>query len=119
MFVKPNDLLETWDLGLDLFIKNIIQRDRIQGVLITVILNQVRYEREGYPVNQAAIQSCVDVLLRLRIDGDTIYKRELEPVLLEQTITFYQEEGKTLVQSSDASNFLMKVSWLFIPFGRG
>ena len=119
VFVKPNDLLETWDLGLDLFIKNIIQRDRIQGVLITVILNQVRYEREGYPVNQAAIQSCVDVLLRLRIDGDTIYKRELEPVLLEQTITFYQEEGKTLVQSSDASNFLMKVSWLFIPFGRG
>jgi len=109
MFVKPNDLLETWDLGLDLFIKNIIQRDRIQVVLITVILNQVRYEREGYPVDQAAIQSCVDVLLRLRIDGDTIYKRELEPALLEQTTTFYQEEGKTLVRSCDVSDFLMKV----------
>jgi len=110
--------METWDLGLDLFIKNIIQRDQIQVVLITVILNQVRYEREGYPVNQAAIQSCVDVLLRLRIDGDTIYKRELEPVLLEQTAVFYQEEGKTLVQSCDVSDFLMKVGWLFIPFGR-
>ena len=85
MFVKPNGLLETWDLGLDLFIKNIIKRDRIQGVLITAILNQVRYEREGFPVNQAAVQSCIDVFLRLRIDDITVYKRELEPVLLEQT----------------------------------
>ncbi|KAJ3573649.1 hypothetical protein NP233_g2313 [Leucocoprinus birnbaumii] len=113
VFVKPNGLLETWDLGLDLFIKNIIKRDRIQGVLITAILNQVRYEREGFPVNQAAVQSCIDVFLRLRIDDITVYKRELEPVLLEQTKAFYQAEGKTLVQSCDAPQFLKKVERRF------
>lgn len=113
VYVRQQSLLETWDLGLDLFIKNIIQRDRIQGVLITAILNQIRYEREGYTVNQAAVQSCVDVFLRLRIDGVTIYKRELEPVLLEQTTSFYQEEGKTLVQSCDAPQFLKKVERRF------
>jgi cullin 3 len=109
VFVEPANLLDTWDLGLDLFIKHIIQRDRIQGVLITAILNQVRYEREGFPVNTAAVQSCVDVFLRLRIDGVTVYKREIEPILLEQTKAYYQEEGRNLVQSCDAPHFLNKV----------
>ncbi|KXN89109.1 Cullin-3 [Leucoagaricus sp. SymC.cos] len=113
VYVKPNNLPETWDLGLELFIRHIIQRDRIQNVLIAAILNQVRYEREGLVVNQAAVQSCVDVFLRLRINDVTLYKRELEPILLEHTMAFYQEEGKTLAQTCDAPQFLQKVERRF------
>jgi cullin 3 len=46
------------------------------------------------------------------MDGMTLYKRDIEPILLEQTTIFYQEEGRTLVQSCDVPQFLKKVSYI-------
>lgn len=62
-------------------------------------------------VNRSAIQGCVDVFLRLRDEsGTTIFNRDIEPAFLEQSMVFYKEEGKKLVQSCDAPEFLSKVS---------
>jgi cullin 3 len=61
-------------------------------------------------VNRSAIQGCVDVFLRLRDgSGTTIFNRDVEPAFLEQSMVFYKEEGKKMVQSCDAPEFLQKV----------
>lgn len=82
--------------------------------MVTAILDQVRHERAGHTVNRSAIQGCVDVFLRLRVDniGTTVYKRDVEPAFLEQSKIFYEEEGRMLVQTCDAPEFLERVSQL-------
>ncbi|KAF9444819.1 Cullin-domain-containing protein [Macrolepiota fuliginosa MF-IS2] len=114
VYVKPANVPETAELGHDLFLDRII-RDPIRGHLVSTILDQIRYEREGYMVNRSAIQGCVDVLLRLHIDslGTTVYRRDVEPAFLDQSTIFYQTEGKNLVQTCDAPEFLERVEYRF------
>ncbi len=58
------------------------------------------------------MKGCVDVLLSLEVDrdGTTVYKRDLEPVFLQESQEFYEREGERLVNSCDAPEFLRRVS---------
>ncbi|XP_006459375.1 hypothetical protein AGABI2DRAFT_218523 [Agaricus bisporus var. bisporus H97] len=113
IYVEKAKAKKTWELGLQLFIERII-RAPIQNHLVTAVLDQVRYEREGLMVNRSAIQGCVDVFLRLRDEsGTTIFHRDVEPAFLEQSMVFYEAEGKKLVQSCDAPEFLRKAEQRF------
>lgn len=100
---------EIWDAGLNLFLKHII-RPPIKDHLVTAILTQIQFERDGYVVNRSAIKGCVDVFLTLEdANGITVYKRDLEPALLKESQTFYEAEGSKLLQSCDAPEFLRRV----------
>ena len=95
-------------MGLTLFNKHII-KPPINDHIVTAILNQVGHERNGYGINRSAVNGCVEVLLHLKFHDITVYKRDLEPKLLQESEVFYEKEGQDLVNSCDAPEFLWRV----------
>ncbi|KAJ7475820.1 Cullin-domain-containing protein [Mycena latifolia] len=113
VYAKSADVPEIWDVGLNLFLTHII-RPPIKDHLVTAILTQIQFERDGYVVNRSAIKGCVDVFLTLEdANGLTVYKRDLEPALLRESQTFYESEGLKLLQSCDAPEYLRRVESRF------
>lgn len=113
VYAKSAEVPEIWDAGLNLFLKHII-RSPIKEHLVTAILNQIQFERDGYVVNRSAIKGCVDVFITLEdVNGLTVYKRDLEPSLLRESRAFYEAEGLKLLQSCDAPEYLRRVCLLF------
>ncbi|OJA13390.1 hypothetical protein AZE42_07598 [Rhizopogon vesiculosus] len=110
VYTKANDVPEIWDAGLDLFLKHII-RPPIQDHIISAVLSLIRIERDGYVISRSAVKECVDVLLRLSIEHDskTVYKRDLEPAVLKASEIFYSAEGKHLLETCDAPEYLRRV----------
>jgi len=95
-------------MRLTLFYKHII-KSPIKDHIVTAILNQVGHERDGNGINRSAVKGCVEVLLCLKYDDVTVYKRDLEPKLLQESEVFYEKEGQKLVNSCDAPEFLRRV----------
>ncbi|KAJ6513268.1 Cullin-domain-containing protein [Mycena sanguinolenta] len=109
VYAKSAELPEIWDAGLNLFLEHIICPP-IKQHLVTAILNQIQFERDGYVVNRSAIKGCVDVFLTLEdANGLNVYRRDLEPALLRESNTFYEAEGLKLLQSCDAPEYLSRV----------
>ncbi|KAK7033117.1 CULLIN-2 domain-containing protein [Favolaschia claudopus] len=113
VYAKSADVPEIWDAGLNLFLSHII-RTPIKEHLVTAILNQIQFERDGYVVNRSAIRGCVDVFLTLEdSNGLPVYKRDLEPSLLRESQTFYELEGVKLLECCDAPEYLRRVESRF------
>ncbi|KAF7312292.1 CULLIN-2 domain-containing protein [Mycena indigotica] len=110
VYTKSAQVPEIWDAGLSLFLKHII-RPPIQDQIVAGVLSQIHSERDGYVVNRSGIKGCVDVLLTLQVQAGTktVYQRDLEPLLLKESEVFYKAEGKRLLESCDASEYLRKV----------
>ncbi|KAF9003928.1 Cullin [Cyathus striatus] len=115
VYTKSANVPGTWEKGLELFLKHII-RPPIKDHLITAILNQVQFERDGHVINRSAVKGCVDVMLTLEVDnfGTSVYKRDFEPSFLRESEHFYKSEGERLLNSCDASEFLQQVEKRFI-----
>lgn len=111
VYTKTADVPETWSKGLELFLKHII-KSPIKEHLITAILKQVKYERDGYVINRSAVKGCVDVFLSLDVDPDgstTVYKLDFEPLFLKESENFYKAEADYLLTTCDASEYLLRV----------
>lgn len=110
VYTKAHNVPETWDAGVELFLE-CIMRPPILSHLITGILDQIQFERDGHAINRSAVKGCVDVLLGLN-SGDgkqTLYKHDLEKPFLEASGKFYEIEGIRLVESCTAPEFLTQV----------
>lgn len=114
VYTKANDVPEIWDAGLDLFLKHII-RPPIQDHITSAVLSLIQIERDGYVISRSAVKECVGVLLQLSVDHDakTVYKRDLEPAVLIASETFYSAEGKRLLETCDAPEYLRRVEARF------
>lgn len=90
--------------------KHII-RPPIQDHVTSAILSLIQIERDGYVISRSVVKECVDVLLHLSVDHDakTVYKRDLEPAVLTASETFYSAEGKRLLETCDAPEYLRRV----------
>lgn len=110
VYTKANDVPEIWDAGLDLFLKHII-RPPVQDHVTSAVLSLIQIERNGYVISRSVVKECVDVLLQLSVDHDakTVYKRDLEPAVLTASETFYSAEGKRLLETCDAPEYLRRV----------
>ncbi|KAH6913074.1 ubiquitin ligase SCF complex subunit Cullin, partial [Coprinopsis sp. MPI-PUGE-AT-0042] len=112
IYTKANNVPETWEKGLELFLKHII-RSPIKDHLVTAILNQIEFERDGHGINRSAVKGCVDVFLWLETPQSTVYKQELEPVFLKESERFYKQESKTLLETCGAPEYLKRVQARF------
>lgn len=103
-------------MGLSMFVQ-LIFRPPIKEHLIAAILNQIEYERDGYDINRSAVKGCVDVFITLHnvAGGPTIYKEDLEPVVLRESRSFYEATGQKLLSTCDAPEYLRRVC---LPSGR-
>lgn len=102
-----------WDAGLQLFIDRIIRSPlhAIRHHLLATVLRLIRLERDGYPVNRSSVKGCVDVYRQLIDQGGntTVFKKELEPSILQESNTYYKNEGETLLETCDAPEYLRRV----------
>lgn len=107
---KAANVPEVIPAGQNLFLKHII-RPPIKDHIISAILGLLRIERDGYVINRSAATGCVDVLLQLSNKNDTlsVYKEDLEPVILKETEGYYRAEGDRLLETCDASECLRRV----------
>ncbi|ETW83078.1 hypothetical protein HETIRDRAFT_474227 [Heterobasidion irregulare TC 32-1] len=114
-YAQSNKLPEVLDLGHRLFLKHII-RPPIKEHVFSAILSILRIEREGYVINRSAATGCVRVLLQLSgaSDGTTVYKQDLEPMILKESEEFYKMEGQKLLETCDASEYLRRVDTRFV-----
>lgn len=97
-------------MGLNLFLKHII-RPPIKDQLVSAILRQIHYDRDGYAISPATIKGCVAIFLSLDVDisGNAVYKVDLEPAIISDSEAYYEAEGKRLLTSCDASEYLRRV----------
>lgn len=112
MYTPEAQVPDILKAGLILFQKEILNAQApIHTHLKSAILTQIRIEREGQGINRSAVKECVDVCLKLSVDigGDSVYKRDIEPLVLKETEAFYTEEGSSLSASSSAGDYLTKV----------
>ncbi|KAJ7650303.1 Cullin-domain-containing protein [Roridomyces roridus] len=113
VYAKAADVPVIWDAGLNLFLKHII-RPPIKDHLVAAILKQIQVERDGYVVNKSAIKGCVDVFITLEdANGLSVYKRDVEPAVLRESQTFYDLEGRQLLQTCDAPEYLRRAEARF------
>lgn len=114
VYTKAAEVPETWETGLTLFLEHIF-RPPIKEHVITAILTQVEFEREGYTINRSAVKGCADIFLTLQTSAGspTVYKEDLEPIILKRSRSFYEVEGKRLLASCDAPEYLRRVESAF------
>ncbi|KAL9101665.1 MAG: hypothetical protein Q9163_003104 [Psora crenata] len=82
----------------------------IAHILNTVILDQIRMEREGDIIDRALLKSCVYMLEDLYETEDEdesakLYLTSFEPEFLSASKDFYQKEGASLLLDADAGTF--------------
>ena len=78
-------------------------------VLNSVILDQIRMEREGDFIDTTLIRSCVYMLEGLYGTGEEeatkLYLTSFEPTYLAASETFYASEGASILAEADAGTF--------------
>lgn len=81
----------------------------IAMVLNSVILDQIRMEREGDFIDTTLIRSCVYMLEGLYETGEEeatkLYLTSFEPTYLAASETFYASEGASILAEADAGTF--------------
>lgn len=116
MHTKSAQVPTTNEMGLELFLSQIM-KNPIKDHIVTAILNQIRHERDGNVINRSVVKECVDVFQSLQYENTptaTIYKRDLEPPLLEASKVFYLKEGQELANSYNTPDFLRLVCVYFL-----
>ena len=83
---------------------------KIIEILFSVMLDQIRMEREGDVIDKTLIRSCSYMLEGLYETEDEnedakLYLTEFEPAFLSATRDFYRAEGASLLQEADAGAF--------------
>ncbi|KAH7913225.1 Cullin [Hygrophoropsis aurantiaca] len=114
VYTKANQVPEIYDAGLEIFLQHIICAP-IRDHVVSAILGLIQIERDGYVINRSSVKECVDVFLQLNVDNDdkTVYKRDLEPAVLQASEIFYSAEGQRLLESCDAPEYLQRVEARF------
>ncbi|KAF1816164.1 cullin-3 [Eremomyces bilateralis CBS 781.70] len=79
-------------------------------VLSTIILDQVRMERDGDTINKHFIRSCVHMMESLNesnTDGQEtrLYVTRFQPRFLKASTEFYREESERLIRENDAGTY--------------
>jgi cullin 3 len=80
-------------------------------ILNSVLLDQIRMERDGDVINKGLIKSCAFMLEGLyesdeENGADKLYVTTFEPEFLRDSREFYRRECNNLLQDSDASSWL-------------
>ncbi|KAF9519697.1 hypothetical protein BS47DRAFT_1370678 [Hydnum rufescens UP504] len=89
VYIQTQRVPPIWDAGLQL----------IFGVQFCDL---IRLERDGYPVNKSAIKGCIDG------GSITVFRTELEPGILEESDSYYKNEGDFLLETCDAPEYLRR-----------
>lgn len=114
-FKKPSILSASMGQFRDVVLRKAIQvgpgqKVTLSEILNTVILDQIRMDREGDIIDRQLLRSCIYMLEGLyeKEDEDEstkLYLTSFEPHFLRASREFYRHEGAALLQEADAGSF--------------
>ncbi|CAZ83191.1 unnamed protein product [Tuber melanosporum] len=86
----------------------------IGNALNSVIMDQIKMERDGDIINRATIRACVYMLEGLyeteeELEDQKVYLTSFEKNFILASEVFYQKEGEQLLRDCDAATYLRKV----------
>lgn len=103
-----------YEAGIDLYLKQMI-RPPVNSYIVDAILDLIRIDRQGYAINRSTLRNCTDVLTTLQYATEkgpiSVYRKEVEPAILSESMRFYQLEGERLLATCNASDYLRRVSY--------
>eukprot|EP01062_Namystynia_karyoxenos_P060134 TRINITY_DN51620_c0_g1_i1.p1 TRINITY_DN51620_c0_g1~~TRINITY_DN51620_c0_g1_i1.p1 ORF type:complete len:790 (+),score=272.27 TRINITY_DN51620_c0_g1_i1:123-2492(+) len=85
-----------WDQGLELFATHLRRRDAVLNALLSSLLDTIRLERTGNAIDRALLAKLVRMLCDLGM-----YKQCFEEKFIAATRSFYDEEGRSVVQGAE------------------
>lgn len=119
VYSKETHMPLIYDAGLTIFRDAVIRSSSVPvgEHVYEVIISEVQKEREGEIIDRLAIKQVVNLLQSLpesRIDGESIYVTDFEPLLEQATEKFYNNSASQLLQeNNDASVYIKKAqTWL-------
>ncbi|KRZ61961.1 Cullin-4A, partial [Trichinella nativa] len=98
-------MMSIWEMGLTIFRSCAIMRSSIQTKLVDSLLFLIHQERSGEDVDHLLIRNLLHMFATLNI-----YREILEVRLLEETKTFYLEEGMRRIEVDDVPHYLAYVT---------
>ncbi|KAG5519550.1 hypothetical protein PMAC_001705 [Pneumocystis sp. 'macacae'] len=112
VYIKQANKLKIYDICVILFRDYVIKYEKIPfgNYAIMIILDQIRFERQGNKINNSQIKSCVNIFTSLpdkANENKTVFESDLEVYILLETREFYIKESKRLLGLLDASQYLI------------
>ncbi|KAA1116411.1 hypothetical protein PGT21_013123 [Puccinia graminis f. sp. tritici] len=103
ILARSHEMLPIWELGLDLFRKNVIGRpwNPISLSLSVVICQQVTLERSGQTIPVGLLQSLTQLVFTAF--GTTGFTNLISTSLQKATESFYTQEGMRLIQDVESN----------------
>ncbi|EGC36121.1 hypothetical protein DICPUDRAFT_151475 [Dictyostelium purpureum] len=108
-YVKQNNLLSVFDLGLCLFRDNVAHCPSIKDRLLNTLLSMVQKEREGEIIDRILIKNIVEMLIDLGVNSKGVYIEDFEKPLLLKTSSHYQAQSQSLITTCSCPDYMKKV----------
>ena len=70
-----------------------IQNQQIKERLISLLIKEIRKEREGEVIEKTQIRSSIQMLIEVCKNSRKLYEQEFERVLLQETADYYRNES--------------------------
>ncbi|CAF5189720.1 unnamed protein product, partial [Rotaria magnacalcarata] len=93
-----------WELNQDLFRRYIMQNSIVSNRCINGLLKLIEQERRGETIDRSLMTNLIRMLIDLHL-----YKKDFEPLFLQSTEELYHNEGRTLIQTLELSQYLSHV----------
>jgi len=96
------------DMQYSQFKHHVIQNAVIKERLVSLLIKDIRLERDGEVIEKTQIRSSIQMLIEVCKNSRKLYEQEFEKVLLAETAEYYKLESQQLITSSSCASFLEK-----------
>jgi len=109
VYVTQNNVPSVYDLGLELFRRNVAENPQIRQRQRLILLELIRSERQGEVIDRSLLSSITHMLVDLGINSRAVYEAEFEVHFLETSAAFYTVESQRFINSNSCPDYMRKV----------
>lgn len=95
-----------YDLGVELFKQNVLDRDEVPARLRTKLLSNVMMERGNQTIDRLVMRNCLSMLVDVSSASKEVYQELFEQQFLLDTRHFYEKEAKHTIANNTIPVFL-------------
>ncbi|XP_065299972.1 cullin-3-like [Dermacentor albipictus] len=96
-------------LGVLLFRDEIARSDHVRDRLRETLLELVKVDREGKPVDKLSMKEACEMLASLGLDSRSVYEEDFELPFLAESAQFYALSGHHYIDTMDTLEYIAKV----------
>ncbi|XP_037276310.2 cullin-3-like [Rhipicephalus microplus] len=108
-YVPKNDVDSVRNLGVLLFLDEVVHYDVVRDHLRDAMLGLVKTEREGIPVDRALLKKACAMLVVLGLGLRSVYEEDFEKPFLDESAQFYALRGQRYIGTKDCLEYIAQV----------